>query len=81
MGGFLPFEGDGGVVHHLRTITRAVVDSRISDGINAIAGSRICAVWESHGFGELRAVLTWFACPGLFKNRDSISGIRVEVYV
>jgi hypothetical protein len=56
------------------------LDSRISDGINAIAGARICTVRESHGFGELRAVLTWSACPELFKNRDSRSGIRVEVF-
>ena len=58
---FLAFEGDGGVVHHLIIITRAVFGYRIFSGINAIAGARICAVRESHGFGELRAVLTWSA--------------------
>jgi hypothetical protein len=77
--GLLSFEGDGCVVHHLRILTRAVLDHRISDGINALAGAQICAVREFHGFGELRAVLARSACPELFKNRVCRSGIMVEV--
>ena len=42
--GILSFEGGGGVVHHLRTITRTVLDSRISGGITMrtqVAGSAL----------------------------------------